>query len=181
MIRKVLAGAVLVLGGAALAAVWVWGLVVESPPASWATRSPVEFQVEAGDLGYTHETVLMSGREGAISYRANAGHQRVGRWSAERLPSDAEITEAHYFSVIEHKSAVLLSASCACGSILGGVTKAEQRTLTEFGRPVGRLRLVPPATLQAGHRAATRPHRPGLRTEHGRDRRGAGPGIPAHA
>ena len=50
---------------------------------------------------------------------------------------DAEITEAHYFSVIESKSAVLLSASCACGSILGGVTKAEQRKLTEFGRELG--------------------------------------------
>ena len=50
---------------------------------------------------------------------------------------DTEITEAHYFSVIEYKSAVLLSASCACGSILGGVTKAEQRKLAEFGRELG--------------------------------------------
>ena len=50
---------------------------------------------------------------------------------------DANVTEAHYFSVIEHKSAVLLSASCETGSILGGVTRTEQRKLAEFGRELG--------------------------------------------
>src|SRR5262245_422983 len=32
---------------------------------------------------------------------------------------DPSVTEAHYFAVIEHKSAVLLSAACEAGSILG--------------------------------------------------------------
>ncbi len=50
---------------------------------------------------------------------------------------DAGVTEAHYFSVSEHKSAALLSAACEAGSILGGVTRAERRKLAEFGRELG--------------------------------------------
>jgi octaprenyl-diphosphate synthase len=50
---------------------------------------------------------------------------------------DPSVTEAHYFQVIERKSAVLLSAACECGSILGGVTRAERRRLAEFGRELG--------------------------------------------
>ncbi len=50
---------------------------------------------------------------------------------------DPSVTEAHYFQVIERKSAVLLSAACEAGSILGGVTRAERRRLSEFGRELG--------------------------------------------
>ena len=50
---------------------------------------------------------------------------------------DPSVTEAHYYKVIERKSAVLLSAACNAGAILGGVTRAEQRRLSEFGREVG--------------------------------------------
>jgi octaprenyl-diphosphate synthase len=50
---------------------------------------------------------------------------------------DATATEAHYFSVIEQKSAVLLSAACEAGAILGGVTRAERRKMAQFGRELG--------------------------------------------
>jgi octaprenyl-diphosphate synthase len=50
---------------------------------------------------------------------------------------DPSITESHYYAVIERKSAVLLSAACEAGAILGGVTRAERRRLAEFGREVG--------------------------------------------
>ena len=50
---------------------------------------------------------------------------------------DASVNEAHYFTVIERKSAVLLSAACEAGAILGGVTRGEQRRLAEFGRELG--------------------------------------------
>jgi octaprenyl-diphosphate synthase len=50
---------------------------------------------------------------------------------------DATVTELHYFSVIERKSAVLLSAACEAGAILGGVTRGERRKLGEFGRQLG--------------------------------------------
>jgi octaprenyl-diphosphate synthase len=50
---------------------------------------------------------------------------------------DPSVTEAHYYAVIERKSAVLLSAACEAGSILGGVTRAERRRLADFGRELG--------------------------------------------
>jgi octaprenyl-diphosphate synthase len=50
---------------------------------------------------------------------------------------DPSVTEAHYFQVIERKSAVLLSAACESGAILGGVTRAERRRLAEYGRELG--------------------------------------------
>jgi octaprenyl-diphosphate synthase len=50
---------------------------------------------------------------------------------------DPSVTELHYFAVIEHKSAVLLSAACEAGAILGGVTRAERRRLADFGRELG--------------------------------------------
>src|SRR5574338_1228144 len=50
---------------------------------------------------------------------------------------DPSVTEAHYYAVIERKSAVLLSAACDAGAILGGVTRAERRRLAEFGRQLG--------------------------------------------
>ena len=50
---------------------------------------------------------------------------------------DPSVTESHYFQVIERKSAVLLSAACESGAILGGVTRAERRRLAEYGRELG--------------------------------------------
>lgn len=50
---------------------------------------------------------------------------------------DASVTEAHYYDVIDRKSAVLLAAACEAGAILGGVTRAERRRVAKFGRELG--------------------------------------------
>ncbi len=50
---------------------------------------------------------------------------------------DPTVTESHYFAVIERKSATLLAAACEAGAILGGVTRAERRRLSDFGRELG--------------------------------------------
>jgi len=50
---------------------------------------------------------------------------------------DATVTEAHYFEVIERKSAALLCAASELGAILAGVTRAERRRVAEFGREIG--------------------------------------------
>ena len=50
---------------------------------------------------------------------------------------DASVTESHYFSVIEAKSAALLLCASECGALLGGVTRGERRKLAEYGREVG--------------------------------------------
>jgi octaprenyl-diphosphate synthase len=50
---------------------------------------------------------------------------------------DPEVTETVYFDVIERKSAALLSAASEAGAILGAVTRAERRRLSDFGRQIG--------------------------------------------
>jgi octaprenyl-diphosphate synthase len=50
---------------------------------------------------------------------------------------DPSVTEAHYYAVIERKSAALLSAATEAGAILGGVTRAERRRLADYGRELG--------------------------------------------
>jgi octaprenyl-diphosphate synthase len=50
---------------------------------------------------------------------------------------DPEVTEAHYYAVIDRKSAALLAAACEAGAILGGVTRGERRRVAEFGRELG--------------------------------------------
>ncbi len=50
---------------------------------------------------------------------------------------DPQVTETHYYEVIERKSATLLSAAAEAGAILGGVTRAERRRVAEFGRELG--------------------------------------------
>ena len=36
---------------------------------------------------------------------------------------DPDVTEAHYYAVIDHKSASLIAAATEAGAILGGVTR----------------------------------------------------------
>ena len=48
-----------------------------------------------------------------------------------------DISEARYYEVIERKSASLMAAATGVGAQLGGVTRAEQRRLREFGRAFG--------------------------------------------
>jgi len=51
---------------------------------------------------------------------------------------DPDVNEAHYYGVIDRKSAALIGASCEAGAILGSVTRAERRRLAEFGHELGR-------------------------------------------
>jgi len=50
---------------------------------------------------------------------------------------DADVSERQYYEVIERKSAVLLSAACEIGAVLGEVTRGEVRRVAEFGRELG--------------------------------------------
>ena len=50
---------------------------------------------------------------------------------------DPAVTEAHYYSVIDRKSASLISASADSGAVLARVTRAERRRVAEFGRELG--------------------------------------------
>lgn len=50
---------------------------------------------------------------------------------------DTNVTESHYYDVIERKSAVLISAACEIGAVLGDLTRAEIRQVAEFGKQLG--------------------------------------------
>ncbi len=50
---------------------------------------------------------------------------------------DTDVSERQYYEVIERKSAVLLSAACEIGAVLGEVTRGEVRRVAEFGRELG--------------------------------------------
>jgi octaprenyl-diphosphate synthase len=50
---------------------------------------------------------------------------------------DVNLTEEEYFTIIEKKTAVLISASCACGAILGGASAEKIDALKQFGYKVG--------------------------------------------
>ncbi len=51
--------------------------------------------------------------------------------------SDLEITEARYVEVIESKTAILISAACRAGAILGGATPEQEEALGRFGMNLG--------------------------------------------
>jgi octaprenyl-diphosphate synthase len=50
---------------------------------------------------------------------------------------DVTILEDAYFTIIHHKTAVLMAACCAAGAIAGGASDAEAEALALFGRELG--------------------------------------------
>jgi octaprenyl-diphosphate synthase len=50
---------------------------------------------------------------------------------------DVKMTEEEYLTIIEKKTAVLISAACACGTILGSASEEQISALTQFGRNIG--------------------------------------------
>jgi len=50
---------------------------------------------------------------------------------------DMNITEKEYLSIIEKKTAILISAACAVGGILGGAPETQVEALTRFGMRLG--------------------------------------------
>lgn len=50
---------------------------------------------------------------------------------------DINLTQEEYFNIIEKKTAVLISASCAAGAILGSATREKIDALAQFGRNAG--------------------------------------------
>ncbi len=50
---------------------------------------------------------------------------------------DLKITEAEYFEVINRKTAILMSAACQIGAILGGASARHEEALTQMGLNLG--------------------------------------------
>jgi octaprenyl-diphosphate synthase len=50
---------------------------------------------------------------------------------------DTSLTEAEYLSIVEKKTAVLISAACESGAVLGGASEPQTRALGQFGYKIG--------------------------------------------
>jgi len=50
---------------------------------------------------------------------------------------DIDLTEERYIEVVRAKTAVLLSAACQCGAILGNATEDQEKALADFGMKLG--------------------------------------------
>jgi octaprenyl-diphosphate synthase len=107
-----------------------------SANALWGNRRAVL----AGDFFYARASAMIveDGDHDILQIFADAIRSMAeGELLQLQRSYDPSVTEAHYFQVIERKSAVLLAAACETGSILGGVTRAERRRLAEYGRELG--------------------------------------------
>ena len=50
---------------------------------------------------------------------------------------DTSLTEAEYLSIVEKKTAVLISAACESGAVLGGASPAQAWALSQYGYKIG--------------------------------------------
>ena len=50
---------------------------------------------------------------------------------------DTSLTEAEYLSIVEKKTAVLISAACGSGAVLGGASMAQTEALEQYGYKIG--------------------------------------------
>jgi len=107
-----------------------------SANAIWGNRRAVL----AGDFFYARASsmIVEDGNVDILWIFANA-IRRMSEGELLQLERsyDPDITESLYYSVIEHKSAVLLATATESGAILGGVTRGERRKLASFGRELG--------------------------------------------
>jgi octaprenyl-diphosphate synthase len=107
-----------------------------SANAIWGNRRAVL----GGDFLYARASAMIveDGDIDVLSVFANAIRLMAeGELLQLERSFDATVTEAHYFEVIERKSAALLCAASELGAILAGVTRAERRRVAEFGREIG--------------------------------------------
>jgi len=107
-----------------------------SANAIWGNRKAVL----AGDFFYARcsSMIIEDGDIGILEIFGNSIRAMAeGELLQMQRSFDATVTEAHYYDVIDRKSAALLSAACEAGAILGGVTRAERRRVAEFGRELG--------------------------------------------
>jgi octaprenyl-diphosphate synthase len=102
----------------------------------WGNRRAVL----AGDFFYARASsmIVEDGEIDILRIFANViRHMSEGELLQLERSYDPNITEAVYYSVIEHKSALLLATATECGAIIAGVTRAERSKLADFGREIG--------------------------------------------
>ena len=99
-----------------------------------------EASVLVGDFLFTKSFDLMVQIQNAevLKVMSNATTSLAEGEIMELLrTSDIDTTENDYYEVIDNKTAVLLSAACEIGAVLGGVDPQKRSALREFGHHLG--------------------------------------------
>ncbi len=107
-----------------------------SANAIWGNRRAVL----AGDFFYARASsiIIADGNlEMVESYARTIRLMAEGELMQLERSFDVDVTEGHYYEVIDRKSAALLSSCCEIGALLGGVTRGERNRLAEYGRQLG--------------------------------------------
>ena len=107
-----------------------------SANAIWGNRRAVL----AGDFFYARASSIIvadGNLEIVESYARTIRLMAEGELLQLERSFDVDVTEAHYYDVIERKSATLLSNCCEIGALLGGVTRGERNRISEYGRQLG--------------------------------------------
>jgi octaprenyl-diphosphate synthase len=107
-----------------------------SANAIWGNRRAVL----AGDFFYARASSMIvedGDLEIVESYARTIRLMAEGELLQLERSFDVNVTEAHYYDVIERKSATLLSNCCEIGALLGNVTRHERNRISEYGRQLG--------------------------------------------
>lgn len=107
-----------------------------SANAIWGNRRAVL----GGDYLYARaSTIVVEGGNLEIveSYARTIGSLAEGELLQLERSFDVDVTESHYYDVIERKSAALLASCCEIGALLGDVTRSERNRIAEYGRQLG--------------------------------------------
>ncbi|MCP4038019.1 MAG: polyprenyl synthetase family protein [bacterium] len=107
-----------------------------SANAIWGNRSAVL----AGDFFYGRASsmIVEDGSLAILEIFSNTIRMMAeGELIQLQRSFDTAVSERQYYEVIERKSAVLLSAACEVGAVLGEVTRGEARRIAEYGRELG--------------------------------------------
>ncbi len=96
--------------------------------------------VLVGDFLYSKSFELMS-KEGNMDIIKTVSNATTILSEGEILEliktSDTNLTEEEYFEIINKKTAILFSAACEIGGILGDISKAKIRRLSDYGKYLG--------------------------------------------
>ncbi len=103
----------------------VWGNSASVLVGDYLYSKSFKLMAEDGDLSIINliSTISNTMAEGEVFQLAKSG--------------DFDITEKEYFSLIEKKTAILISAACALGAILAKASEARVSALMRFGMRLG--------------------------------------------
>lgn len=96
--------------------------------------------VLVGDFLYSRSFTLMTAIENIAILKLMSevtNIMSVGEVFQLMKCGDVNLTEEEYLTIIEKKTAVLISAACAAGSILGSAPPKKINALAQFGRNIG--------------------------------------------